>query len=299
MRYHTHTQKNTLEYVVDSSNCIAMDSTTIESCVRGHHIYKAIWDPFEGEELVCHKEENNSHDPYAVAVMKGDSIVGHVPRKISAACLLFLEKEDTTNTCTITGKRCYSSNLPQRGLQVPCILTFRGRAKNVGEIVKLLCPATGAGLHPPPNKKRKIDNITPNQPGLDEHNKIELLNQEDKSIILDGKWLSDIHVNVAHQLLKKQFPNLSGLFSMLLLSKLKNPIPACESALQILHIKGNHWIVTSTNGCQLGEVKLFDSLYRSIDTETIALVSLIFGKDICDKVDIEQLMLVKCVGVFV
>ena len=38
--------------------------------------------------------------------------------------------------------------------------------------MKLLCPATGAGLHPPPNKKREIDaigNITPDQPGLDEH----------------------------------------------------------------------------------------------------------------------------------
>ena len=118
--------------------------------------------------------------------------------------------------------------------------------------MKLLCPASGAGLHPPPNKKRKIDaidNITPNQPGLDEHNNIELLSQEDKSIILDGKWLSDIHVNVAQQLLKKQFPNLSGLFSTLLLSKLKNPIPACASALQILHIKGIHWIVASTLGC--------------------------------------------------
>ena len=110
--------------MVDSSNCIAMDSTTIESCVRGHHIYKAIWDPFEGEELVCHKEESNLRDLYAVAVMKGDSIVGHVLRKISASCTLFLEKEDTTITCTITGKRCYSSDLPQGGLQVPCILIF-------------------------------------------------------------------------------------------------------------------------------------------------------------------------------
>ena len=46
MRYHTHQKKRkkklTLEHVVDSSNCIAMNSITIESCVRGDYIYKAI-----------------------------------------------------------------------------------------------------------------------------------------------------------------------------------------------------------------------------------------------------------------
>ena len=40
----------------------SMDSATLESCVRGHHIYKAVWSPFVGEELVCLKEDNNSHD---------------------------------------------------------------------------------------------------------------------------------------------------------------------------------------------------------------------------------------------
>ena len=90
----------------------SMDSATIESCVRGHHICKANWSPFKGEKLVCCQEKNNSHDPYAVAVMKGKMIVGHVLRKISAACSLFLDKDDTAITCTITGKRCYSSDLP-------------------------------------------------------------------------------------------------------------------------------------------------------------------------------------------
>ena len=133
----------------------SMDSATIESCVRGHHIYKAYWSPFKGEKLVCCQEKNNSHDPYAVAVMKEKMIVGHVPRKISAACSLFLDKEDTTITCTITGKRCYSSDLPQGGLEVPCVLYFQGRIKDIGKIVKLLCPDL------PPNKKRKIDMSDP------------------------------------------------------------------------------------------------------------------------------------------
>ena len=265
-----------------------MDSATIESCVRGHHIYKANWNPCEGEELFCCKEENNSHDPYAVVVMKGNVIVGHVLRKISAACSLFLEKEDTTITCTITGKQRYSTELPQGGLEVPCVLNFRGRVKDVGKIVKLLWPAgtSGSGLDPPPSKKSKMDtsdDLDPKakRPGpCDHEHNGGLLSQDDKRIILDGKWLSDTHVNVAQQLLKKQFPNLLGLFSTLLLSKLKNPIPAGASTLQILHIRGNHCIVASTIGCQPGEVRLFDSLYKSIDTTTMALVSLVFGKDV-------------------
>ena len=74
-----------------------MDSATIESCVRRHHIYKANSSPFKGEKLVCCQEKNNSHDPYAVVVIKGKMIVGHVPRKISATRSLFFDKEDTTS----------------------------------------------------------------------------------------------------------------------------------------------------------------------------------------------------------
>ena len=65
-----------------------------------------------------------------------------------------------------------------------------------------------------------------------------------------------------------------------MLSKLKNPIPAGARALQILHLRANHWIVASTIGCEPGEVRFFDSLYKSIDTETMELVSLCFGKDV-------------------
>ena len=64
----------------------------------------------------------------------------------------------------------------------------------------------------------------------------------------------------------------------MLLSKSKNPIPAGASSLQILHIRGNHWIVASTIGCQTGEVRLFGSIYKSIDRSTMASVSLVFGK---------------------
>ena len=38
------------------------------------------------------KGRDNSHDPFAVAVVKEGTIVGHVSRKISAVCSTFLRR---------------------------------------------------------------------------------------------------------------------------------------------------------------------------------------------------------------
>ena len=48
-----------------------------ESIIHGHHIriYKAIWTPEIGEILVMN---SSPEDSYAVKVMKGDTIIGHV-----------------------------------------------------------------------------------------------------------------------------------------------------------------------------------------------------------------------------
>ena len=43
-------------------------------------------------------------NPYAVAVMRRNTVVGHVPRKISAACSLFLHGNGTIRYRT----RCFS-----------------------------------------------------------------------------------------------------------------------------------------------------------------------------------------------
>ena len=54
-----------------------METLELESCVRGYHIYKEIWSPTAGQEFQCEREELNAEDPYAVAVICGDSAVGH------------------------------------------------------------------------------------------------------------------------------------------------------------------------------------------------------------------------------
>jgi len=90
-----------------------------DSAVRGYHQYKDIWEASYGEVLNCVRETENSFDPFAVSIIKDGEIVGHVPTKISATCSLFLRFHGTIH-CKVTGRRRYSSDLPQGGLEVPC-----------------------------------------------------------------------------------------------------------------------------------------------------------------------------------
>jgi len=90
--------------------------------------------PFVGKTLACQREEGNRADPYAVAVVKESGrrtmVVRHVPRRISAACCLFLQRSGVIN-CEITGARRYSADLVQGGLEIPCKYTFCGEAKYI------------------------------------------------------------------------------------------------------------------------------------------------------------------------
>ncbi len=54
---------------------------TLDSVVRGHHVYKRIWTPTVGEQLQLRPEEDNESDPRAVAILKHGVIVGYLPRK--------------------------------------------------------------------------------------------------------------------------------------------------------------------------------------------------------------------------
>ena len=107
------------------------------SIVRGHHIYKETWNPFVGEELQCKIEHGNVHDIYAVAVIREDIVVGHLPRNISTPCHLFLRKGGIIS-CVINGARRYSADLIQGGLEVPCRLVFQGSPQDLHKMKKML-----------------------------------------------------------------------------------------------------------------------------------------------------------------
>ena len=52
-----------------------------------------IWDALIGEELSCEREGANYADQFAVAIIKDDNIVGHVPRKIQQCARYFSVEE--------------------------------------------------------------------------------------------------------------------------------------------------------------------------------------------------------------
>ena len=56
--------------------------------VRGYHIYNSIWEAYIGEELLCQWDGGNRHDPYAVAVPKSATVVGHLLLMLSTGLVL-------------------------------------------------------------------------------------------------------------------------------------------------------------------------------------------------------------------
>ena len=63
------------------------------------------------EELSCRKEEGSISDLYPVAFIKSGIIVGHMSRRISAACNLFIYREEVLlRMYKVIDPRHYSSD---------------------------------------------------------------------------------------------------------------------------------------------------------------------------------------------
>ena len=93
---------------------------SIETVVRGYHIYKEIWNAaIDGTELHCGRIIVNAHDPFAIAIKKAtltrNMTVGHTPRVILSVCLVFIYQGGTI-VCVVNGARQYLSDLPWHSL---------------------------------------------------------------------------------------------------------------------------------------------------------------------------------------
>ena len=101
-------------------------------------MYKAIWMAAVGEVLQCEREPSNASDRYAVAVKKDGTTIGHLPRKVSRVCSLFMRRGGRIQ-CTVTGGRRYSADLPQGGLEIPCLVSFSTQeSKEIQKLKQLL-----------------------------------------------------------------------------------------------------------------------------------------------------------------
>ena len=95
------------------------------------------------------------------------------------------------------------------------------------------------------------------------------LNEEDKSMLLSGRWLNDRLIHAAQQLMRadKDLLRVGSLQNPLLRQNLSFNI-AGDEFVQILHSGGNHWVTVSTVGTQCPTVRVFDSLHNSLPDST-------------------------------
>ena len=84
----------------------------------------------------------------------------------------------------------------------------------------------------------------------------------DKLELLQGKWLTDKHINAANFLLKKQFQTQNGLEDPLVLSEKLICTSLSANFVQIINIKRQHWVCASNINCPAGVVDVYDSMPR-------------------------------------
>ena len=202
--------------------------------------------------------------------------------------------------CRVNGSRRYSSDLPQGGLEVPCILTFSTPQAYESEKTKKLAESSLAlpvklTTNTEEDKIAKIPCSTSAtsvtvvlESDVDDEfkplKKKQKLHDSEIECIIMGIELSDLHINMAQRILKHQFTGLNGLESSLFQDK-KQPLTKdnMKNKLQIIHCKQrHHWIVVSTVKNTAEEVIVIDSLYRSMDEETKQTVINLFQYD-CEK----------------
>ena len=133
---------------------------------------------------------------------------------------------------------------------LPCVLTFQGDAKHTEKAKKLVESAlatTTTALSA--SKKRKQRNAPADLPSTSDHKDstdeltskkwvqltgIVLTSSDKQHIILNGEKLTDLHINMAQGLLKRQFSEVTGLKSTLLQAQ-KQQKEDDKLKIQIMH----------------------------------------------------------------
>jgi len=88
------------------------------------------------------------------------------------------------------------------------------------------------------------------------------LTMREQQNILNGRCLTDITINAACAILRKQFPGYVGFESTLL--QLANT----TNVMQIIHLpQKSQWAVNSTIGCNRNPLRYYDSSFNSVSVE--------------------------------
>ena len=82
-----------------------IDNISLDSFVRGYHVYMDRWDPRNGEVLPLEREPTNPEDPFAVAIKRSGETVGHVPFNLAPIISAFLKRSCNKGLVEVTGNR--------------------------------------------------------------------------------------------------------------------------------------------------------------------------------------------------
>ena len=124
---------------IDEPLAIAIDkanSFLFNSYARGYHAYMKIWNPVDGEVLVCTRETDDPHDNYAVSIIRNSYVVGHVPLGLSKTFSNFLSLPASTMLCIVTEKRLNRG--AGLGLEIPVMYQVRGHEKAIQWLEKTI-----------------------------------------------------------------------------------------------------------------------------------------------------------------
>ena len=103
--------------------------------------------------------------------------------------------------CKITGRKRYSIDLVQGGLEIPCTLTFEGCFKDITMVEKLIKKSPAIPAQQVETMKRPSEYASEDEPSRKKtHTCID--QYVDIEAIRNGKKLTDCHVGFAQQLLK-------------------------------------------------------------------------------------------------
>ena len=110
MQLKNHAYKQMTSQVAGGNLCV--------SFIRGYHGYKDMWEPALGDVLLLEREITNIKDKFAIAVMQGSTVVGHMPYNTAPAVSYFLKR--STNKAVVEGTGAAVNRGTGYGMEIPC-----------------------------------------------------------------------------------------------------------------------------------------------------------------------------------
>ena len=96
------------------------------------------------------------------------------------------------------------------------------------------------------------------------------LKRRDHSNIINGKELTDLHINAYQNLLKTTYSSICGLQDTLLQNMHPLEQDPSGQTLQILHVRGCHWATLQIKG---GNIEVYDTSFTTITKETLTTIA--------------------------